>query len=95
MAIGKELFDILYFLWNKIKGKNVSSLSVNAIINKKDNNLNYPNVNKFIYSFCSLNKDKSNKKRKFNKSYILKFIREFKIFFQLSNILKIYIFKVL
>ena len=95
MAIGKELFDILYFLWNKIKGKNVASLSVKAIIKKKESNLGYPNVNKFVYSFYSLNQINFNKKRKFNKSYILKFIKEFKIFFQLSNILKIYIFKVL
>ena len=83
------------FLWNKIKDKNVASPSVNAIIKKKENNLDYLDVNKFIYSFCILNKVKSNKKRKFNKSYILKFLKEFIIIFQISTIFKIYILKVL
>ena len=72
-----------------------SPVSVNGIIKKQGNNLDYHNVNQFIYSFFSLDEVTSNKKRKLNKSNILKFIKEFIIIFPIPTVFKIYILKVL
>ncbi len=70
-------------------------VTVNGIIKKKDNNIDYFNVNQFIYRFYSLDEVTSNKQRKLNNSNILKFIKEFIIIFPIPTIFKIYILKVL
>lgn len=72
-----------------------AEVMVNGIVRKRANNMNYKDVNQFIYRFYKLDQLTSNQKRKFNKSYILKFIKEFIISFPIPTIFKIYILRLL
>lgn len=72
-----------------------SPTMVNGIIRKLDNNIDFINVNQFIYRFYNLDQVTSNQKRRFNKSIILKFLKEFIFIFPIPTILKIYILRIL
>ncbi len=72
-----------------------SPTMVNGIIKKLDNNINFTNVNQFIYRFYKLDQVTTNQKIRLNKSSILKFIKEFIFIFPIPTLLKIYILKIL
>ncbi|MDC3168211.1 class I SAM-dependent methyltransferase [Prochlorococcus sp. AH-716-D22] len=72
-----------------------SPTMVNGIIKKLDNNIDFINVNQFIYRIYNLDQVTSNQKRRLNKSNILKFIKEFIFIFPIPTILKIYILRIL
>ena len=65
----------------RLIGKLGSPTMVNGII-KLENNIDFRNVNQFIYRFYNLDQVTSNQKRRINKSIILKLIKEFIFIFQ-------------
>ena len=79
----------------RLIGKLGSQTMVNGIIKKLDNDIDFINVNQFIYRFYNLDQVTSNQKRRLNKSNILKFIKEFIFIFPIPTILKIYILRIL
>ena len=79
----------------RLIGKLGSPTMVSGIIKKLDNNIEFINVNQFIYRFYNLDQVTSNQKRRINKSIILKIIKEFIFIFPIPTILKIYILRIL
>lgn len=79
----------------RLIGKLGSPTMVSGIIKKLDNNIEFINVNQFIYRFYNLDEVTSNQKRRINKSIILKIIKEFIFIFPIPTILKIYILRIL